>query len=252
MDPTINIMRHESVFNPNEHPYPIHIIGAGATGSHVFAGLVGLGCNNISVYDYDVVEEHNLANQIYVGADINLPKVEACRRYYCTKLGVDNEPATMRFVNERITRDYISAYAFPGVVFLLTDTMSSRRALFEGLTAAHVRGRATPDRAHAMYATTLIIETRMGSTHGNIYTINPFDTVQRRNWLRTLVDDNDEDAIELSPCGTALSVGPTASLIANYAIWQMMQFFVDPVALQPRVDLFFKPTLTVTSPAIAA
>ena len=252
MDPTINIMRHESVFNPSEHPYPIHIIGAGATGSHVFAALVSLGCKQISVYDYDVVEEHNLANQIYNGHDVGTMKVEACRRHYCDKLGVEAPPSSMRFIEQKVTQDYLSMYNMPGVVFLLTDTMASRRTIFESLTRSHRSGSAAPDRMSSGIATTLFIETRMGSTHGNIFTINPFDAQQRRDWANTLVDDEDEDNIELSPCGTALSVGPTAALIANYAVWQMMQFFVDPVALQPRVDLFFKPTLTVTSPAIAA
>jgi molybdopterin/thiamine biosynthesis adenylyltransferase len=254
MSPVINIMRHESVFDPNQHPYPIHIIGVGATGSHVFASLVGLGCKNISVYDYDVVEEHNLANQIYMGSDVGSPKVDACKRYYCNKLGIseDKIPVTMQFNNVRVTQSFVSESSFSGIVFLLTDTMTSRRLLFNALTSGHTSGEFHPDRSGSTLATALIIETRMGATHGNIYTVNPYSTEQRNAWLSTLVDDENEDLIEVSPCGTALSVGPTASLIANYAVWQMMQFFVDPLALQQRVDVFFKPTLTITSPALAA
>jgi hypothetical protein len=92
----------------------------------------------------------------------------------------------------------------------------------------------------------------MGSTHGTVFSINPFDEKDRKAWYSTLVDDTDEDLIELSPCGTTLSVGTTASLIANYAVWQMMQFFVDPVGMHSQLDLFFKPTLTITSSVIAA
>jgi len=32
----------------------------------------------------------------------------------------------------------------------------------------------------------------------------------------------------------------------------MKHFLIDPLGLQPRVDLFFKPTLTITSQNIAA
>lgn len=244
----LNIMRHESVFNPAEHPYPVTIIGAGATGSHVFAALVGLGVTDITIFDFDTVAEHNLANQIYTHADIGTPKVEACQRYAQNKLGLTELPDTMRFVDMRFSPQAATdPERFPGgIVFLLTDTMASRQTIFDALTSPHRRNATVSNMA------ALIIETRMGSTHGNIFTINPFDQMQRAAWKNTLVDDEDPDNIELSPCGTTLSVGPTASLIANYAVWQMMQSLVDPVGLQPRVDLFFKPTLTITSAEIAA
>jgi hypothetical protein len=146
----------------------------------------------------------------------------------------------MRFIAESVTPRSISDYDYcsVGIVFLLVDDMATRSEIFRALV-----------RTKNVF---LVIETRMGSTHGNVFTINPFDTDMCRDWQNTLVDDTDEENIELSPCGTTLSVGPTAALIANYAVWQMMQFLVDPIALQPRIDLFFKPTLTVTSTRIAA
>lgn len=252
MENVINIMRHEAVFNPKDHPYTVHIIGAGATGSHVFAALVNLGVTKINVYDYDDVEEHNLANQIYTGSDVGKPKVEGCREYVKHKLGLEEAPDDMRFVNDKVTTDTIASrdYCKGGIVFLLTDTMDSRRSIFRQLTRYH--DQANADGAIMRNLAALIIETRMASTHGAVFTVNPFDSVQRKQWLHTLVDDSDEDTIELSPCGTALSVGPTANIIANYAVWQMLQFFTDPLGLQPQVDLFFKPTLTITSSAIAA
>lgn len=247
MNQTINIMRHESIFNPSEYPYPVHIIGVGATGSRVFAALIELGVKDISVYDYDVVEDHNLANQIYIATDIGKPKVEGCAQFASNKLGC--LPAELKFFSQKVTPDFISNGGIAGgIVFLLTDTMSSRRHIANTL----VNRCNSPIATKAVLAPLLIIETRMGSTHGAVFTINPFDNGSYKQWLSTLVDDDDTDSIELSPCGTALSVGTTASLIANYAVWQMMHFFVDPIGLQPRVDLFFKPTLTITSSAIAA
>jgi molybdopterin/thiamine biosynthesis adenylyltransferase len=236
----LNTMRHESVFNPAEHNVPIHIVGAGATGSHVFSSLINLGITNISVYDPDIVSEHNLANQIYTGQDVGRFKVFGCSRYYKEKVGTNTLPDDMRFIAESVTPRSISDYDYcsVGIVFLLVDDMATRSEIFRALV-----------RTKNVF---LVIETRMGSTHGNVFTINPFDTDMCRDWQNTLVDDTDEENIELSPCGTTLSVGPTAALIANYAVWQMMQFLVDPIALQPRIDLFFKPTLTVTSTRIAA
>ncbi|RLA51068.1 MAG: hypothetical protein DRR42_11345 [Gammaproteobacteria bacterium] len=247
----LNIMRHESVFNPANYPYPFHIIGAGATGSRVFAALVELGITNITVYDDDSIEDHNLANQIYMAKDINELKVVGCKRFVEAKLGT--VPETMTFYNGRVTPALINnGYVNGGIVFLLTDTMDSRRKIFDSLANRNASGTAISNNIQLTTAPMLIIETRMGSTHGSVFSVNPFDKNACNAWRETLVDDTDEDIIELSPCGTTLSVGTTAALIANYAVWQMMQFFVDPLALQPQIDFFFKPTLTIPSTAIAA
>jgi molybdopterin/thiamine biosynthesis adenylyltransferase len=250
---TLNVMRHESIFNPAHYPYPFHVIGAGATGSRVFAALVELGITNISVYDDDVVEDHNLANQIYTVHDINNPKVDGCKNFALNKLGV--VPEDMGFYNCKVTERFIKDGGVKGgVVFILTDTMASRRTIFDTLTTRCevYSGDSMIGGAQLARAPMIIIETRMGSTHGSVFTVNPFDENACIAWRQTLIDDTDVDNMELSPCGTALSVGTTAALIANYAVWQMMQFFVDPIGMQPQVDFFFKPTLTITSPAIAA
>jgi molybdopterin/thiamine biosynthesis adenylyltransferase len=251
MNEAMNIMRHESVFNPANYPYPFHVIGAGATGSRVFAALVELGITNIHVYDDDVIEDHNLCNQIYIAADINLPKVQGCANFVVRKCGLEEPPADMHFHEYRVTPAALQNYVRGGIVFILTDTMDSREKIFNGLVqrcANTENALISPNQLNN--APMLIIETRMGSTHGTVFSINPFNKKECDAWRNTLVDDTDPDNIELSPCGTTLSVGTTASLIANYAVWQMMQFFVDPVGMKPHVDFFFKPTLTITSSAI--
>lgn len=256
MTEAINIMRHESVFDPSKHDYPVHVIGAGATGSRVFAALVELGMKQIHVYDPDIIESHNLANQIYNAEDVGGPKVIGCANFLKRKLGILYDrpaPDGYHFRSTKVTRRYLeesSSTVAGGIVFLLTDTMESRNEITKALHNRCMRAADAPTRMAA--APMLIIETRMGSTHGSVFTLNPYDNIAYKQWKSTLVDDTDTDNIELSPCGTTLSVGTTASLIANYAVWQMMQFFVDPVGMQPRIDLFFKPTLTITSSAIAA
>jgi molybdopterin/thiamine biosynthesis adenylyltransferase len=249
---TVNIMRHESVFNPNEHPYPVHIIGAGATGSRVFAALLELGVQNIHIYDDDIVEDHNLANQIYDAADISYLKVLGCVNFAKRKLGVETLPTELFFHARKVTGGFIAdGNVKGGVVFILTDTMDSRRQIARALVK-RCSDNSVGQGSGIADAPMLIIETRMGSTHGAVFTFNPFDNIAYKQWLGTLVDDTDTDSIELSPCGTSLSVGTTASLIANYAVWQMMNFFVDPIGLRSRIDLFFKPTLTVVSSSIAS
>ena len=61
----IDVSRHRELFNPENFNTPIHIIGVGATGSWLALGLAKLGLSNITVWDFDSIEEHNIANQAY-------------------------------------------------------------------------------------------------------------------------------------------------------------------------------------------
>ena len=232
---TIDTSRHREVFDANENDVPVAIIGAGATGSHVFAELVKLGMHRVTVIDDDDVEQHNLANQIYTYSDVGHPKIDGCFRHVERKLG--EVPPSYRFTHERVTADNAN-YVVPGnaIVFLLVDTMAARDELMTAL-------RAMP------FPPALIIETRMASTHGTVFALNPFDKVQIREWRKTLVSDDDEDSNEMSACGTSLTVGTTANFIACTAVWQMMQFFTNPDGMAAKIDLFCKPTMMFTEQA---
>jgi len=230
----INTMRHQSIFDSDEHNPPIHIIGVGATGSRVWLSLVELGLTNIHVYDFDKVEPHNLANQVYMARDVGRPKVHGLARYYQDKTGAP-APEDMGFHNMRVSSETGFNYRqFSGIVFLMTDTMASRRDIYDSIIA--------DQGLDAKQKVFLMIETRMASSYGNVFTHNPFDPAQASAWKATLVDD-DAESTEVSPCGTSISVGPTANTIANIAVWQMINFFTDPLAEAQVVNLYMKPTI---------
>ena len=73
----LNISRHMELFNPYEFKTPITIIGAGATGSWLALALAKLGVEDITVWDFDIVEEHNIPNQAFGIQNIGFPKVTA-------------------------------------------------------------------------------------------------------------------------------------------------------------------------------
>ena len=218
----LSLVRHQEIFNPKLHNPPIVIIGAGATGSRLWLSLVELGLTDIAIYDFDVVEEHNLANQIYLKHHVGMPKVAALRDYYELKTG-NKAPESLRFYEQRVDRNTSD---LAGVLFLLTDTMASRKEIFD----------------HCTSAVGYMIETRMASAYGNIFTVNMCDQEQRSKWRGTLLDDDDPN-IEVSACGSSISVGCTASLIANMAVWSFIQLFTMPEVVSDRVDAYFKPFL---------
>lgn len=224
----LNLVRHASVFNAGQNNIPIHIIGVGATGSRLWLQLVELGLTNIHAYDFDEVESHNLPNQIYMSNHIDMKKVDALRDYYQMKTGATVLPASMTFNDCRVTPDMIRE-SFRGVVFLLVDTMSARRELFDAI-------RDNP-------SIPLMIETRMASSYGNIEVVNPHDSAQCDNWLASLIDDTQG---ETSLCGTSISVGATASAIASMATWQLMHFLTNPEAMDNHTLLHLKPFVLST------
>ena len=69
--------RQIDIINEQELDFPIHIIGVGGIGSWTTLLLAKMGCQNIRVYDDDIVEEHNIASQFFQGNQLGMKKIEA-------------------------------------------------------------------------------------------------------------------------------------------------------------------------------
>ena len=201
MSNQIDPIRHLSVFSPSAFGQRrVDVIGAGATGSRVALSLAKLGVENIHVWDFDRVEEHNVANQVFGIGDVDSSKVEALARLVAAQTGI-----AIHTHPEKVD----GSQALGDVVFLLTDTMSSRKEIWERGLKFRLR-------------TQLMIETRMGADSGRVYSVNPNNPKHIRAWEETLCGD---EVAEVSACGASISVGPTAEIIAGLAVWQFMRWF---------------------------
>lgn len=195
--------RHFSIFDPERFgDRPVHIIGAGATGSKIAIEIAKLGVRNLIVHDFDVIEPHNLANQAYIRSDVGKPKVEALAEHIKAATGMDITKSL-----EKVT----GATPLSGVVFLLTDTMSSRKDIWEGAIRMKL-------------GIELMIETRMGVDAGRIYTVIPTERKHIKKWESTLISDDDA-RVEVSTCGSSVTVGATAGTIAGLAVWQFIRYY---------------------------
>jgi len=222
----ISTIRHDEIFPAKFRRRPITIIGAGAIGSRIFAALVELGMEKVTIVDFDNVEPHNLANQIFLHRDIGDPKVAGCWEFYKDKTG--HEPdENYHFIEGRVPEDFNQ---LKGIVFLVVDSMEQRRAIFD---------TAILDNTDV----TAVIEVRMAASHGNILTFNPHDGDEIDGWINTLIDD---DKAEASACGSSLTVGTTASILANTAVWQMMNLLQAPAAVEPKINAFLVPVTYAT------
>jgi len=198
----IDPARHRSVFSPSRFgDRRVDVVGVGATGSRIALGLAKLGVQNLHAWDFDKVEEHNVANQLYTVGSVGSYKVTALARLIHAQTG-----DSITTHKEAVTGNT----KLGEVVFLLTDTMSSRREIFEGALAGKFNVR-------------LMIETRMGVDDGRVYAIQPWNPTQAERWLGTLYGDDDATVVA-SACGTAVTVGPTADLITGFALWQFIKW----------------------------
>ena len=63
----------------DELKLPIHVIGAGGVGSWTALLLAKMGCQDITVYDMDEVEDHNVASQFYSEDQLGMNKLDALK-----------------------------------------------------------------------------------------------------------------------------------------------------------------------------
>ena len=222
----MNYTRQFGILDPEQiKNKSITLIGVGATGSYIALLLAQMGWGDsargqgvLRVFDGDVVEEHNLANQIYEPSHIGKPKVEALKEVILRKCGFEIE-AYNQMVDDNTPTGLIRS----NYVFMLTDTMSSRKTIFE----KHLR---------FPFQTDLFVETRMGLRVGRIYSFNPNNGANVEEWKKTLYSD---DVAEASACGTSQSIVSTVMFLASLAAGRVLQHFNTEYGsnnLKPQTD----------------
>lgn len=199
----IDATRHVDVFNPGAWGQRrVDVIGVGATGSKIALSLAKLGVRNLHVWDHDEVESHNIANQVYGPVHIGMNKAAAFASVM--EFYTEVSPTTHgKWDGERSLGE---------VVFCLPDSMAVRQQFFE----AH---------RHSL-STRLVIETRMGATHGQVLSYRPGNPDSVARYEGTLFSDDDAE-VEASACGTAITVGPTGDIISGFAVWRFLRYFAD-------------------------
>lgn len=205
--------RQANILNPEEFNRPIHIIGAGATGSWVAFTLAKMGLSNITVYDFDEVGMHNLPNQMFGLSDIDKNKALSIRNIIRRFTGFNIKARTQKVEGGQ---------PLQGIVFMLTDTMKSRKDIYN----MSIKNNPNID---------LLIETRMDLRGGRIYAIDPKNRYMCKQYEGTFYSD---DEAEVSACGVSQTVLPTALAITSHAIWKLLNYINgEPFSHETIIDL---------------
>ena len=191
-----NFSRHAELFNPEAFTEKVTVIGCGATGSWLVLALARLGIQNITVYDFDIVEEHNIPNQAFGLSQIGMNKAEAIQQLVKEQTGYDIVAKPVAFERQPLS-DY---------VYCMVDSMAVRKNIWQNAV------QLKPRIKH-------YVEPRMGLELGRIYNVDPMNMLHVKAYPETLYGD--ENA-EVSACGTSLTVVSSAMHIASVCTRQLI------------------------------
>ena len=111
-------------FDPSKVKGKCHIIGCGSIGGNVAELLARYGVTDMVLWDFDEVEPHNIANQIYTEEDIGQPKTVALIRIL-NKIN----PALKKSVKWRAKYE---GQPLEGFVFMCVDSVEVRNQIIDG------------------------------------------------------------------------------------------------------------------------
>lgn len=153
--------RQVDLVKPEELDFGITVIGCGGIGSWTVLALAKLGCQNITVVDYDKVKEHNTPSQFYTLAQVGKPKVEALAENIKLFTGTDILP-----IQRKYAEYYDGEYSPAKVIISAIDSLEERFKLWNTLMNSWIYNKDFD----------FYIDARMGGELLRILTVNPFDS----------------------------------------------------------------------------
>ncbi len=191
--------RQLDILNPEVFAkVPVTVIGAGATGSFTALTLAKMGLQDITVYDFDTVEKHNLPNQFYRESDLGKPKVEALKEIVSEFEGIDITAKNEKYKGQRLK----------GIVIVCIDSMDTRVNIWR-----FVKGN--PD-------VPFFIDSRMGAEVMQVFCLYPPDLSQCAKYEKNLFPSSEAFQERCTAKTIMYTVLGLASIIAD----QVKKFLV--------------------------
>lgn len=201
----MDLSKSYEFFKPEMCRERIHIIGCGAIGSTVAENLARFGLTKLTLYDFDRVETHNIANQIFTQDDIGKMKVDAVAEYLL-KINPEMKDGLV-LAHEGYTNQRLSGYAF-----LCVDNIDLRRSIAKSCVGnPYIKG---------------MFDFRMRLTDAQHYAAAWRDDDMVEAFLNSM-EFSHADAKEATPvsaCNITLSVVPTVRMIVAAGVSNFINF----------------------------
>lgn len=201
----MDLVKSYDFFQPETCRDRIHIIGCGAVGSTVAENLVRFGLTNITLYDFDTVEAHNIANQMFRAIDIGKPKVQALSEYL-KEINPDLDEKL------EVEPEGYHGQRLSGYVFLCVDNIDLRREI--------ATANKTNPYIKAMF------DFRIRLEDAQHYAADWKNPKMVANFLATMQFTHEEAKAEtqVSACNVELSVAPTVRQICALGVSNFINF----------------------------
>lgn len=194
----MDLNKSRDFFNPNNVKHTCHVIGCGSIGGNVAELLVRYGITDIHLWDMDVVESHNLANQIFTEDDIGRKKTEAL---YDRLVSINPEAKHKMRTHEEYTSQILSGY-----VFMCVDSVEVRQQI--------IKCNFFNQQIKAVF------DFRTSLLEGQSYMAD-WNARREKISLQQSLEFTHEEAKANSPvsaCGFELSVSPVVRMISELGI----------------------------------
>ena len=201
----LNLSKSYDFFKPESCPERIHIIGCGSVGSTVAELIARFGLTKITLYDFDIVEPKNLANQMFRQEHIGQLKVDAL-----SNIIAEINPEVKREI--QIISDGFTSQKLSGYVFLCVDNIELRKRIAESnKNNPHIK---------AMF------DFRTRLTDAQHYAVNWSEIKVVKSFINSMNFTHDEAVAEtpVSACNVALSVAPTVRIICSLGVANFVNF----------------------------
>lgn len=182
----VDFTRGRDWYDPTKGNDHVTLVGVGGVGSPTAFALAKMGIPNLTLIDPDVVDQHNIPNQVFEDEAVGQPKVAAL----AASLGAFMPTTNFTLHASKITEDgwqpgdpdYIMGDHLPdklgGVVVSGLDSMQARHDLWHKCIRYNLR-------------VPLYLDARLDQENIVIYAVNPINMEQVKGYERTLYTDDE-------------------------------------------------------------
>ena len=202
----MDLSKSYEFFKPDKVKDRIHIIGCGSVGSTIAENLARCGITKMTLYDFDTVEPHNIANQMFTNEHVG-------------KLKVDALADILKSINPEIVEGGLKlepegwkGKLMSGYVFLAVDSIEIRREIVEK--------HFDSPTIKAMF------DIRTMLTGAQHYAAAWSNYRMKENLLNSMQFSHEDAANEtaVSACGVVLGVVTTVRLVCGLAVNNFIKF----------------------------
>lgn len=201
----LDLSKSYEYFKPETVKEKIHIVGCGSVGSTVAESMCRMGLKNFVLWDFDIVNPHNLANQMFRAKDVGKLKVEAL-----LDILQDIDPEIGSSVE--LHPDGWKGEVMEGYIILAVDSIEIRKQIVNlHMGSPFVKA---------------IFDYRTDLESAQHYAADWRIMKQRKNLLASMnfSDEQANEQVKVSACGYVLGVNPTIRMIVSVGVSNFVNF----------------------------